>query len=179
MWQSRTFGKLKKNVNDNNSEKDNNQSQDSGRIDSGFLSGSDLQEICESTSSPTITVDNVNDQGIGFLQGDNKKPVGGCFSPSKVVIPEPMRTDSGVDLGLSESLSQLTLKPVNLNQLPTDKVQTEPTFELIPVTDHAKNQTQQESCDKKIQIDKLTQQGSWQFYYTQDDDGDTLVIPSQ
>ncbi|XP_076297020.1 NF-kappa-B inhibitor cactus-like isoform X2 [Lasioglossum baleicum] len=93
--------------------------------------------------------------------------------------PEPMMVDSGVDVRLGESLSQLSLKQVTLNRLATDdRVQTEPTFELTPVTTEKLEQRDTEvfrinehppQIQKPMVID-------WQRCYTQDDDdGDTLL----
>lgn len=111
-----------------------------------------------------------------------------------VVAPEPMRADSGVDLGLSESLSQLTLKQVTLNPLASGKVQTEPTVELVPLADRniviiEQRQLPQggrellsSSSSPGIERDvgtsdnfekRINNDEPWQLYYTQDDEGDT------
>lgn len=135
-----------------NEEKSKGQS-DSGHVDSGFLSSGNLQVSSELCSSELDVV------------------------PTAPVAPEPMRADSGVDLGLSESLSQLTLKQVSLNPLGSGKVQLEPTVELSPVSSKI------EPCDGSIaeqhESTKLAEtrlnEEPWQLYYTQDDDGDTQL----
>lgn len=125
-----------------------------GHTDSGFLSGGNLQissEICEQESLNTPA--------------------------TAPVAPEPMRADSGVDLGLSESLSQLTLKQVTLNPLASGKVQAEPTVELAPVTSDKIEQQREiemlQHCEPQREIEKSFNEEPWQLYYTQDDDGDT------
>nr|XP_031845573.1 NF-kappa-B inhibitor cactus [Nomia melanderi]XP_031845574.1 NF-kappa-B inhibitor cactus [Nomia melanderi]XP_031845575.1 NF-kappa-B inhibitor cactus [Nomia melanderi] len=127
-----------------------------GHTDSGFLSGGNLQissEICEQESLDVAA--------------------------TAPVAPEPMRADSGVDLGLSESLSQLTLKQVTLNPLASGKVQTEPTVELAPVTaDKIGHQREVETLrhrEPQREIEKSFNEEPWQLYYTQDDDGDTQL----
>lgn len=152
------------NVADNNAEKWQKEREDSSHIDSGFLSGGNLQVSSELDCSD---LDVIPDSGA--------------------VAPEPMRADSGVDLGLSESLSQLTLKQVTLNPLASGKIQTEPTVELAPLTDPKivvleqqqlrqgvkvptieRNIGTSENLEKRINNDE-----PWQLYYTQDDEGDT------
>lgn len=151
---------------------------ESGRIDSGFLSGGNLQVSSELDCSG---LDIITDSGGAA-----------AAAASVVVAPEPMRADSGVDLGLSESLSQLTLKQVTLNPLASGKVQTEPTVELVPLADRnivileqrqlsqggrklsssspgiERNVGTSDNFEKRINNDE-----PWQLYYTQDDEGDT------
>ncbi|XP_076655910.1 NF-kappa-B inhibitor cactus [Halictus rubicundus] len=124
--------------------------EEKGETDSGFLSSGNLlvsSEICEHEVTDAAA--------------------------TAPVAPEPMRVDSGVDFRLSESLSQLSLKQVTLNPLGTnDRVQTEPTFELTPVSPEKLEQRQIEEhrsrIEKPIELD-------WQLYYAQDDDGDTQL----
>lgn len=151
---------------------------ESGRIDSGFLSGGNLQVSSELDCSG---LDIITDSGGAA-----------AAAASVVVAPEPMRADSGVDLGLSESLSQLTLKQVTLNPLASGKVQTEPTVELVPLADRnivilEQRQLSQggrklSSSSPGIERDvgtsdnfekRINNDEPWQLYYTQDDEGDT------
>lgn len=142
--------------------------EDSGRIDSGFLSGENLQVSSE----------------LGCSESD--------VAPDRgAVTPEPMRVDSGVDLGLSESLSQLTLKQVTLNPLASGKVQAEPVVTLTPLhsrthTSILEEQQQQQQCEANVTViernvgsrenlEKRINDEPWQLYFTQDDDGDTQL----
>ena len=91
------------------------------------------------------------------------------------VAPEPMRApDSGLDLGLSESLSQLSLQHTTLNSL--DKVHSEPT-KLTPVSAKVVGPSVTTVADDPANIaqidNKYIPQEPWEIYYTQDDDGDT------
>ena len=146
MWQQST-----KASNDSDLDKVKCQ-QDSG--DSGFLSGTSLISS-EEVSSELESKNSPSD-----------------FGPP-AVAPEPMRApDSGVNFGLSESLSQLSLKHNALNSL--DKVHTE-TPKLTPVSAKATDSSVPTSVDdpedkSKIQYTSLE---PWELYYTQDDDGDT------
>ncbi|XP_015430853.1 PREDICTED: NF-kappa-B inhibitor cactus isoform X2 [Dufourea novaeangliae] len=131
-------------------------SEEKGHADSGFLSSGNLlvsSELCESES----------------LTADTTAPV----------APEPMRADSGVDLGLSESLSQLTLKQVILNPLASGKVQSEPTVELTPVRsnklEHQRETPTLRHCETQRSPQTPHNEEPWQLYYTQDDDGDTQL----
>lgn len=125
--------------------------RNSGQADSGFLSSGNLQvssELCDYELNVATTAP---------------------------VAPEPMRADSGVDLGLSESLSQLTLKQVTLNPLASGKVQAEPTVELTPVSANKRQQRDASTLPHAPHqsLEKQLNEEPWQLYYTQDDDGDT------
>lgn len=128
---------------------------DSGHVDSGFLSSGNLQvssELCSSELEVERTV-------------------------AVPVAPEPMRADSGVDLGLSESLSQLTLKQVTLNPLASGKIQAEPTVELTPVST-SRLEAHHRAADepqRSVENPEEFNEEPWQLYYTQDDDGDTQL----
>lgn len=128
--------------------------EEKGETDSGFLSSGNLlvsSETCEQEVTNVATA---------------------------AVAPEPMRVDSGVDFRLSESLSQLSLKQVTLNPLATDdRVQTDPTLELTPVTAEKLEQREIQPhrinehpprIDEPIVVD-------WEYCYTQDDEGDTQL----
>lgn len=166
MWQSWDDDKNgKENVTDGK----NYGEFDSGHVDSGFLSGANL-----------VSTEDIDDERTAFDAADSRAPP--APEPCSVA-PEPMRADSGVDLGLSEDLSQLTLKPVTLNPLSGVKVQSEPTVELTPVTTQfSSNQQQriehiqQTQANVNIQHNQQIQQQrhhDWTIYYMQDDDGDT------
>ncbi|XP_046739730.1 NF-kappa-B inhibitor cactus-like [Diprion similis] len=132
---------------------------DSGHVDSGFLSGTNL-----TVSGDDLEIDSAPSMQVPVTQ-------------------EPMVvSDSGVDLGLSDDLSLLSLKTVNYNRL-SDKVQAEP-IELTPVTMQLPQQQQHqqlisvESGPSNINIPysqvQQKQQNDWTaFYMEQDDDGDT------
>lgn len=127
--------------------------RDSGNADSGFLSSGNLQVSSE-----------LSDYELNV-------------ATTAPVAPEPMRADSGVDLGLSESLSQLTLKQVTLNTLASGKVQAEPTVELTPVSSEKLDVSQHDVSTLRHEShqshERPLNEEPWQLYYTQDDDGDT------
>ena len=86
--------------------------------------------------------------------------------------------DSGVDLDLTETLNQLSLKQVNLNPLAAkgkliQAVLTTP--KLLPVTRDNKDDTKFEQHHQQASDEERTtsDEEPWQLYYTQDDDGDT------
>lgn len=150
---------MERNVSAEESEKKKyeEEQRDSSHIDSGFLSSGNLQVTSELTTSELTSSDSV--------------------PPSTNPTPEPMRVDSGVDLGLSESLSQLTLKQVTLNSLGGGKIQVEPT-ELAPVSlklDEKKDTVKQHAVEESAEDQSGITEEPWQLYYTQDDDGDTQL----
>lgn len=151
MWQQSQQGPMAGNVSSSSSlELDKGdkcqQQQDFG--DSGFLSGTNLI-FSEEFESSDIKVE--------------EEPV--------QIAQEPMRVfDSGLELGLSENLGQLTLKHNTLNSL--DKVHTEP-LRLTPVSIKAAPRTIFTTPDKQQQRQSQVAQEPWEIYYTQDDDGDT------
>lgn len=129
--------------------------RDSGNVDSGFLSSGNLILYSEELSSENIPEEEAPEQ-----QQPRKTPP---------VAQEPMRVDSGLDIGLSESLSQLTLSKQKLNPLASGKVQSEPTFELHPFT-------QSKIKDEEVQEaprETTATLEPWQIYYAQDEEGDT------
>lgn len=147
MWQSWNEKKDGKNVADG----EKCQQFDSGHVDSGFLSGTNIV-------SEELEFDGVTSQGNVASE------------PS--VVHESMRADSGVDLGISEDLSNLTLKSVTLNPL-SGKVQFEPT-ELTPVTTQLTQQRRRDTSTSNINLHIQKQQiHNLHEYYMQDDDGDT------
>ncbi|XP_011304926.1 NF-kappa-B inhibitor cactus [Fopius arisanus] len=133
------------------------QDEDSGIVDSGFLSGpipvsSDISEDISGDIEPP-RVEDEPQKLVGEVENEGSS----------------MRVDSGVDLGLSESLSQLSIKNVKLNQLGgrerTDSIQPEPILEPIVVEVEEKQHRHEE--EEHIE--------PWQLYYIQDSDGDTQL----
>lgn len=154
---------MEKNVADWSEEKCKEQ-RDSGQVDSGFLSSGNLQVSSELSSSE---VEVAKESVVASTAG----------AAAKAVAPEPMRTDSGVDLGLTECLSQLSLKQVTLNPLNSGKVQAEPTIELAPVSNSKIERTDDSRHHDSETADRhqFVNEEPWQLYYTQDDDGDTQL----
>lgn len=113
--------------------KDDKQQVDS-QVDSGFLSGSNLI-----SSSLSIDPENEERKDVEEIK----------------IAPEPAKAcESGLDLGLTDSLSQLSLKENTLNVLDSGIIDVE--SEELASTE-VKNEGQE----------------PWEIYYTQDDDGDT------
>lgn len=156
-----------------------------GNVDSGFLSSGNIQfsgEVCE----PAAVILKRRQDGGSNDDNDDNGEQGTAVQPKAVttattIVREPMRAvDSGVDLDLSESLSQLSLKQVSLNPLAAKgRVQAEPTdLELSPVS-------AEPTADDTVGARRRNGSGSdewramiheepyWQLYYAQDNDGDT------
>lgn len=164
---------------------------EAGNVDSGFLSSGNLQfsgEIRDSELPQRGGQPGVGDGGAGTLTpAPAAVTTTASSSATTAIAEEPMRAiDSGVDLDLTETLSQLSLKQVSLNPL-GKLIQVESASpELSPVTanltqsdDNTKlqhdeaflfEQPQRESDERETNNEE-----PWQLYYTQDDDGDTLV----
>ncbi|XP_011879421.1 PREDICTED: NF-kappa-B inhibitor cactus-like [Vollenhovia emeryi] len=165
---------------------------ETGNVDSGFLSGGNLQFSGEiSGDSGLLHSSGVERWGAG--KGEREKRASGLApeatatstssSAASTVVAEefadeePMRAiDSGVDLDLTETLSQLSLKQVSLNRLAAKGgklICAEPTTPspelLLPVslarTDEDDATFEQRASDEE----------PWQLYYAQDDDGDTQL----
>lgn len=193
-------------------------------VDSGFLSSGNLQtsgEICDSgLQSPSRDIhqkEGLGDGPKGEIEKREQRPAGATpatattvsssSSSAATTIAEPMRVDSGLveDLGLSESLSQLSLKQVALNPLTGSsrasrgalpvKSNLEPNIELIPLRPEPSSdydirsdvdiEPQQQLRDGSYANDNVvvvqeqratSNEEPWQLYYTQDDDGDTWVL---
>ncbi|XP_043474726.1 NF-kappa-B inhibitor cactus-like [Leptopilina heterotoma] len=150
MWQQSQQGPMAGNVSSSLDldKGDKCQQQDFG--DSGFLSGTNLifsEEFIESSSDIKVEEEPIVVQ----------------------IAQEPMRVhDSGLDLGLSENLGQLTIKHNTLNSL--DKVHLEP-LRLTPVSIKAAPRSVFASDKQQSQVT----QEPWEIYYCQDDDGDTQL----
>lgn len=191
-------------------------------VDSGFLSSGNLQtsgEICDSglqlpsldghegegpEDRPRGEIEKREQQRRAGVTPATTTTVSSSSSSAATTITEPMRVDSGlvVDLGLSESLSQLSLKQVALNPLTGSragrgalpaKSNLEPNIELVPVRPDPSSDydirsdvdveppQQHQLRDRSYGNDNVVAQEQratsneepWQLYYTQDDDGDT------
>lgn len=109
---------------------------ESSRTDSGFLSGNLVvsSEILSEEIQP-LTDSGVLEDSAKSIQNQS------AF----------MRLDSGVDLGLSESFSSLSLKYPGLNDLSSNKKE--------PIS--------------PVEVNKPEEQPPWELYFEQDEDGDT------
>jgi len=164
-------------VEDSKKQRDDDESA-TGNIDSGFLSGGNMQLSGE-----------INDSELQQVKGDQRPaaiasaPMGTVTSLSVIAKDSTRTVDSSiVDVDLSTGLSHLTLQQNNLNRLdrpggliqiePTNiqlsSVNANPTVNCAELQDHKNisGQCQQNSDEKTINEE------FWQFY-TQDDDGDT------
>ncbi|XP_012527350.1 NF-kappa-B inhibitor cactus [Monomorium pharaonis] len=175
---------------------DEDEEESSGNVDSGFLSGGNLQFSGEITDSGLLQSREEGRWG----EGEGRWQVAGgevttattttpssassssttAASATTIADEKPMRAiiDSGVvDLDLTETLSQLNLKQVTLNPLDA-KTPTAP--ELLPVSasfaradeDDAPFVVEEERHRAPV---TSADEHPWQLYYTQDDDGDTQL----
>lgn len=112
------------------------------RTDSGFLSSANLTSSSDQLLSEEIR--STTDSGL--IEEDHKEH------------ESYMRLDSGVDVGLSETFSSLSLNLKNpgLNNLNSTKLRTNEDV-VTPV------------ADQKV----TEEQHPWELYYKQDEDGDT------
>lgn len=164
---------------------------EAGNVDSGFLSGGNLQFSGE-ISGDSGLLHSPPEEGPRTGPGEGARQEGRAASgrlapeattptPSSAAIAdeEPMRAiDSGVDLDLTETLSQLSLKQVSLNPLAAKGklIQAEPTTpELLPVNlaRHDERTAPEGRRDHDEKCATSGEEQPWQLYYTQDDDGDT------
>lgn len=129
-----------KNVSDAKSMEDKCGLYESSRTDSGFLSSANL-----TTSSDQLLSEEIRSTTDSGLIEDEKED------------KSYMRLDSGVDVCLSESFSNLSinLKNPTLNNLSSTKLRTNDNL----------NQTTQNIVEKEPH--------PWELYYKQDEDGDT------
>lgn len=148
-------------------------------VDSGFLSGGNMQFSDEIGDSGLQQ----EQQGKGVRKHapTSTDTVASSSSSSTVIAEESTRTvDSGiVDVDLSTGLSHLTLQQNNQNRLdlPGGLIQTEPTnprlSSVSPTTNCAQLQDPRNAGQRQQNSDeKAINEEFWQFY-TQDDDGDT------
>lgn len=175
---------------DGNDDDDEDEGE-AGNVDSGFLSGANLQfsgEIAGASGllhSPTEAGPWHEDREGEGRGGRERRAAGGlapeATTPSTPLADEgPMRAvDSGVDLDLTETLSQLSLKQVSLNPLAAKGgklIQAEPTApELLPVS--LARRDEDATLEGRREHDERCatsgEEQPWQLYYAQDDDGDT------
>ena len=119
---------------DEDASKEDKQQVDT-HVDSGFLSGSNLM-------SSELSIDLENEDRRD--ESDHK------------IAPEPVKAiDSGFNLGLTDSLNQLTLKEES----------------TVNVDSGIINLDIEEFTSEEVKNDRPPE--SWEIYYTQDDDGDT------
>ncbi|XP_011168273.2 NF-kappa-B inhibitor cactus isoform X2 [Solenopsis invicta] len=173
---------------------------EAGNVDSGFLSGGNLQLSGEISSGLLLQSQEEERRGAGeegergrqvVAAAEATTPASASPSPSAVAIAdeEPMRAiDSGVDLDLTETLSQLSLKQVSLNPLAakgSKLIQVESTVpELLPVSLTRIDDEDDDATFKRHRVDDeehcattttTSNEEPWQLYYTQNDDGDTQL----
>ncbi|KAL0120999.1 hypothetical protein PUN28_008614 [Cardiocondyla obscurior] len=156
-----------------------------GDGDSGFLSGGNLQFSGEITGDAGLPEEERGKGGERRVTGQTSGATTTLTSPSAAATnEEPMRaTDSGVDLDLTETLSQLSLKQVSLNPLSAKGrlIQAEPTTpQLLPVSTHLTQNNEDDDTtfehqDSGEEPCTTSSEESWQLYYTRDDDGDTQL----
>ncbi|OXU23792.1 hypothetical protein TSAR_016728 [Trichomalopsis sarcophagae] len=88
-----------------------------------------------------------------------------------VPVQSPKEMDSGIDFGLSDSFNQLSLKQMSLTAMDNNKVYLEPVLESTLVSIDSGRVSMTTSNGKAEEVC----QEPWQLYYTQNDDGDTLL----
>lgn len=157
---------------------------EAGNVDSGFLSGGNLQFSGEISGDSGLL--HSEEEGR-WREGERRAAAPKATTPASsssvtsaaIVDEEPMRAiDSGVDLDLTETLSQLSLKQVSLNPLAAKGklIQAEATTpELLPVslTQDDEDATFERTHRRDNEERATSSEEPWQLYYTQDDDGDT------
>lgn len=159
---------------------------EAGNVDSGFLSSGNLQFSGE-ISGDSGLLQSREEGRWGAAEGERGRQVAAeattpaaslSSSSATIADEEPMRAiDSGVDLDLTETLSQLSLKQVSLNPLAAKGklIQAEPTApELLPVS-ASFTREDDATFEQHHDEERCTTSGEepWQLYYTQNDDGDT------
>ena len=177
--------------NDNNDDDDDDDDDDNGckyedeagNIDSGFLSGGNLQFSGEiSGDSELLHSQEEWEEGEEVKQEKRVTATTAASSSSSsamtaIAIEESMKAiDSGVDLDLTETLNQLSLKQVNLNPLAVKGklIQAELTTpKLLPVTRNKDDTKFEQHHQQASDEEHTSNEEPWQLYYTQDDDGDT------
>lgn len=142
---------------------DNKSLYDSGRTDSGFLSGANLlsseQYLSEDISTPSSPV-----KSKEFDSGEIK-------SEDKI-----MRLDSGVDVGLDDKFSNLSLQDTQTNNLSiSSSSKSKSEISCINITSsYESNICPQSPRYAQVPYDtKSSPLLSWEIYFQQDEDGDT------
>uniref|UniRef100_A0A1B6E4R3 Uncharacterized protein n=1 Tax=Clastoptera arizonana TaxID=38151 RepID=A0A1B6E4R3_9HEMI len=144
---------------------------DSGRADSGFLSGANIHS--DQFFSGDLTDDTLNSsfkskESISVEhKGDSKSY---------------MRLDSGVDVGLNSQFSELSLKDdISLNDLNSQSPKTPDskslTFSNINAqfTENVKTSSRSITPSNPQPTIKVQTNYSWEIYFQQDEDGDTQL----
>lgn len=123
---------------------------ESGRTDSGFLSGANLSSEC-----PSVEIT----PSSGILEDPGAKE-------------DPMKLDSGVDVGLHERFSSLSLKDSDLNDLNLSSSKSlreghscTSNINIIPSSSQRTSEQQDQQSNDPVQ--------PWELYFTQDEEGDT------
>lgn len=166
MWnQSENSESTYHNVTD--SEKKRTEHQDSGIVDSGFLSSGNILTSTNELSCELDTSSNL------LTTLEEHVVDGTLISKAENLSSEQMRADSGLDLGLSENLSQMSLNHNTLNPLGQqrnkyEKIQSEPVLEPIIKIENATHRMTNEFSEQQLDLEV-----PWQLYYMQDEDGDT------
>lgn len=192
MWQpskSRNSTQMEGHVTEEDGKKLFDEEDDeAGNVDSGFLSSGNLQFSGEIRDSGLLLQQEGRPGGEEGKEGA-PTPASAAVtttassSSTTAIAEELMRaTDSGVVLDLTDTLSQLSLKQVSLNPLASKsgKLTESTSPELSPVTTNltSDSDTKLQPHDEAPLFDQheeTSYEEPWQLYYTQDDDGDTLV----
>ncbi|KAK0099078.1 hypothetical protein PV326_006542 [Microctonus aethiopoides] len=168
MWnQSENSESTYHNVTD--SEKKRTEHQDSGIVDSGFLSSGNILTSTNELSCELDTSSNL------LTTLEEHVVDGTLISKAENLSSEQMRADSGLDLGLSENLSQMslnhnTLNPLGQQRKKYEKIQSEPVLEPIIKIENATHRMTNEFSEQQPDLEV-----PWQLYYMQDEDGDTQL----
>jgi hypothetical protein len=199
MWRpTKNITQMEKHVTED-SKRAHNDNESTGNVDSGFLSGGNLQYSGEICNSGLIEGHNQEHQleseqrpaaaSTTAVSSSSLSTSSSSLTASTKILREPMRVvDSGLNVDLSENLS-LNLKHVSLNPLSgKERIQTEPkNVELIFVTTrkgngspctHQENRNRDEcntttSDERDSRTNERSNEENWQLYYTQNNDGDT------
>lgn len=115
---------------------------ESSRTDSGFLSSANLTVSSDQLLSEEIK----SAPDSGLIEDDVDKP------------QSYMHIDSGVDVGLSETFSGLSLKSPSLNNLNSTKIR-----------------TNEDVSQTQVQTSAEQERPPWELYYRQDEEGDTQL----
>lgn len=142
---------------------------DSGRADSGFLSEANIhsdqylsEEITDPPSSPKSRECDL--LSSGEQKGDTKS-----F----------MRLDSGVDVGLNNQFSELSIKDISLNDLnaPSYNKKNNNLKNTVPANINAQFSSSVKTTSTRAPEPTVSfqQTSSWELYFQQDEDGDTQL----
>lgn len=146
--------------------------QDSGIVDSGFLSSGNL---LLSSNEFSGELDSPFNSGV-----IDEEVVDGSSAKCDFVAVQRMQTDSGLDLGISESLSQMNLSPVNMEtagevnkKSVNEKVHSEPMLEPVIIKADDNNIDDDDDKTHMVSESEPREIEPWQLYYLQDQEGDT------